>query len=271
MTSLIAWVSRDQRRFAALHVATDSRISWGSPTRRWDAGRKVFASRVTPDVWAYCGDVLFPGLVLSQLVSAGDEGLLFEEEGGVEVRHSLAVETMKASFGRRHNTPDHGFTVLHASREGEGSEAQPRLWLTTFDETSRSWTDEEKPIDEDKAGVMATLGSGAVAVRQEGHRWQASAIGGTSRAIFSAFCEALSGGSDPLSGGSPQLASIYPKRAGVTAGVLHAGELYLHGLPIQGVGRSSSIEWYDELFQRIDPVTRELRKGAARQPRPRLK
>lgn len=271
MTSLIAWISRDQRRFAALHVASDSRISWGSAARRWDAGRKVFASRVTPDVWAYCGDVLFPGLVLSQLVSAGDEGLLFEEDGGAEERHRLAVEAMKNSFHRRHHAPDHGFTILHASRDGEGADARPRLWLTTFDEKSRSWTDQERYIEDGAVGTVVTLGSGAASVKREEHRWRASAIGGTSRAIFSAFCDALAKGEDPRSGGSPQLGSIYPKRAGATAGVLHEGELYLHGLPIRELTKPSSIEWYDPLFQRIDPTTRKLREGAARQPRPRLK
>jgi hypothetical protein len=220
MTSLIAWVSRDQRRFAALHIASDSRILWGSAARRWDAGRKVFASKVTPDVWAYCGDVLFPGLVLSQLVSAGDEGLLFEQDGGAEERHRLAVEAMKNSFLRRHHAPDHGFSILHGSRDGEGSSARPRLWLTTFNEKSRSWTDEEKHIVEGEAGTVITLGSGATSVKREQRRWHESAIGGTSRAIFSAFCDALANGEDARSGGSPQLGSIYPKRAGATAGVL---------------------------------------------------
>lgn len=219
---------------------------------------------------AYCGDVLFPALVLSQLMAAHDEELLVGQDGIVDQRHDLAVEAIRSSFSRRYQAPDQSFTVVHASRSGEGASAKPRLWLTSFNMHSRSWKDEEIPIAEQQVGLVVSLGSGSVAVENENHRWEASSIGGTSRAVYGAFCEALGSGADPRSGGAPQLASIYPRKGAVSAGVLDNDNLYLHGLPIQGVTATTKIEWFDRLFQRIDPVTLMVKHGAARHARPTL-
>ena len=166
MTTLIAWTSRDQRRFAALHVATDSRISWGSSMHRWDAGRKTFASRTTPDVLAYSGDVVFPALVLSQLMSAADAGLLFAKESSAQGRHTILLDALRSSFQRRHNAPDRSFAILHASRDGEKAAGQPRLWQTSFDQKTSTWKDEQVEIEE-KAGIAAVNGSGSVALKKE--------------------------------------------------------------------------------------------------------
>ena len=268
MTSLIVWVSRDQRRFSALHVASDSRVSWEATAGRWDAGRKVFASKVTPDVWAYCGDVLFPALVLSQLVSAADHGLVLGE-GTPEVRHARAVAAMQVSFQQRMKAVELDFTILHATRQGEGRNAEPRLWRTSVAVRSRTWTDEELEIAEDHAGVVGRFGSGRVSMELASQPWSKSEVGHTSRAVYSGFCDALAGGRDPLTGGAPQLGSLFPRGAGRTSGVLHEGQLYLHGLPILEPFAAPEVEWYDRLFERIDPLTKMRLPHAARQPRPK--
>lgn len=269
MTTLIAWWSRDQERFAALHVATDSRISWGSSSRRWDAGRKVFASTTTPDICAYCGDVVFPALVLSQLTSAADQGALFSAEATAAERHEIIVDGLKTSFQRRHDAPDESFTVVHASRKGEGADAMPLLWRTTFNKDGKTWTDGPVEIDEAAPGVVMIAGSGSSALKAEALRWKESYIGGTSRSIYSAFCEAISSGSDPLSGGAPQMASLYPKGGGQTVGTFHQGQSYLHGLPLAEAANPAGFEWFDDLFQRVDPQTGAVRDGAARHAKPK--
>lgn len=268
MTSLIAWWSRDQERFSALHVASDSRISWGSALKRWDAGRKVFAPSRTPDVWAYCGDVVFPALVLSQLASAADQGVLFDPDATPAQRHAIVVNGLKASFNRRHDAPDESFTILHAAREGEGKKARPKLWRTAFTKKTSTWEDEEVEIDLNRPGVIAIAGSGSVATQAEIDRWKDSYVGGTSRAIYSAFCDAVSSGADPLSGGAPQLGSLYPKQGGRTSGAFHEDQFFLHGLPVAACANPDEIEWFDRLFQRIDPSNKQLRPGAARHARP---
>lgn len=270
MTTLVAWWSRDQNRFAALHVATDSRISWGSSSRRWDAGRKVFASATTPDIWAYCGDVVFPALVLSQLTSAADKGALFGVDATPEERHEVVVAGLKNSFQRRHDAPDENFTVVHASRAGEGKEAKPLLWRTSFNKAGRIWTDEAVEIGEAAPGIIVTAGSGSSALKAEAKRWSESDIGGTSRSIYMAFCEAISSGADPLSGGAPQMASLRPSGGGQTVGTFHEGQPHLHGLPLAAAADPDSFEWFDDLLQRVDPQTGAVKGDAARHAKPRM-
>ena len=45
-----------------IYLASDSRITWGSANRRWDAGRKLFTSDKSSHAFGYCGDVVFPSL-----------------------------------------------------------------------------------------------------------------------------------------------------------------------------------------------------------------
>jgi hypothetical protein len=67
MTLLVSWAGVDTHGTASAYIAADSRISWGNPAV-FDHGRKVYALRSSPDILGYCGDVLFPAIVLSQIV-----------------------------------------------------------------------------------------------------------------------------------------------------------------------------------------------------------
>lgn len=177
MTTLISWVSRDQRASSAIHVASDSRITWGSERNRWDAGRKVFASATTPDVFGYCGDVVFPALVLGQIASAADAGLLFPAHSTATDRHNIVLDSFKASMGRSHNAPTQAFSILHASREETAGRVMPLLWHVSYDIQGR-WGDTlVTPMD--GSGVYALHGSGAKTAKEELHRWAGTDIGGT--------------------------------------------------------------------------------------------
>src|SRR3972149_10433699 len=112
MTSLIAWVSIDQRAPSAFYLASDSRISWGSERARWDAGRKLFICRQYADVFGYCGDVVFPSLVLGQIADAADAGLLFHNKDDADRRHAKFSTAVKASFGRFHRGRELGVSSV---------------------------------------------------------------------------------------------------------------------------------------------------------------
>src|SRR5579864_7490961 len=73
MTTLVPWCSVDSRGSSALCMASDSRITWGSEVKRWDAGRKLFACKATADIFGYVGEVFFPSLVLGQITAAADD------------------------------------------------------------------------------------------------------------------------------------------------------------------------------------------------------
>jgi hypothetical protein len=68
MTLLVSWIGVDPHGTSSAYIAADSRVSWGD-VANFDHGRKVFAFRHSPDILGYCGDVLFPTMVLSQIAA----------------------------------------------------------------------------------------------------------------------------------------------------------------------------------------------------------
>lgn len=267
MTTLISWLSVDSRGPSAIYVVADSRITWGSQTRRWDSGRKVFAAS-TSDVFGYCGDVLFPSLVLGQVIDLVTRGLLWTDDTDPDERHVVLVEYLRTAFARRQNAPDQGFTVVHAARRGAGMKSEFLVWRTDYVPGARGWTDTPlHTAEHGRSHVVVTLGSGSEPLNREIENWRVSPQGGTARSLFSAFCDALEVGADPLTGGVPQIVSIDRKSRGKALGFVADGQRYIHGSPIGYSAAQESIEWVDRLFNRMSPASLARLSGAQRQVR----
>jgi hypothetical protein len=271
MTSLVAWIAVDQHAPSAFYMASDSRISWGSANARWDAGRKLFACVRHPDIFGFTGEVVFPSLVLGQIIEAADTDLIFDKNDSSNERHAKFVDAVTTSFGRRHNAPDENFQILHASRQGVGPNAQFTLWCLTFNAARRTWADSQIEVPTGRSALLATFGSGEKSVHANSLSWELSAQGGTSRAIFSAFCDSVRSGTDPKSGGVPQLIGMYHTRMPQVFGIVQEARLYFQGFPVPTGVSPDAIEWRDELFQRIDGKTLKIAKGAQRHVRPKLR
>src|ERR1700687_3128647 len=97
MTLLISWVGVDPRGTTSAYIAADSRVRWGD-LGIFDHGRKVFAFRVSPDILGYCGDVLFPSMVLSQIKEMADNGLLFSPKATCKERFEAVKEKLVQQF-----------------------------------------------------------------------------------------------------------------------------------------------------------------------------
>jgi hypothetical protein len=136
-------------------MASDSRITWGSSRRRWDAGRKLFACAYHQDIFGFIGEVIFPSLVLGQVVEAADRGLIFADlEDYPKERHEEFVETVKISFGRRHSAPDHNFQILHGARMSSGLECKFLMWLLSCSAHDQSWCDQEIVVPADHSSLI---------------------------------------------------------------------------------------------------------------------
>jgi hypothetical protein len=267
LTTLIAWIAIDQRGPSALYFATDSRVTWGSGERRWDVGRKLFSCKDSPDIFGYVGEVIFPSLVLGQLIDAADHNLLIGSDDEAESRHAMFVRTIKSSFAHRHNAPDYDFQILHATRMAAGMTATFRVWRLAYSVVARAWSDEDIRLPSDRSGLVIALGSGASSVETHDKRLVATPQGRTSRATFWAFCDALKSKIDPLSGGPPQLLGMYRTHGPKAFGILFDGRRYFQGLPLNDAIRFDGVEWRDEYFQRIDGETLQVIAGAQRHGR----
>jgi hypothetical protein len=266
MTSLIAWQGVDSRGPASFYLASDSRISWNS-SAKWDRGRKVFATRASPDLFGYCGDVLFPSLFLGQFTALSDTGSLFPPNAGPGERHAAFLASATSTFLQMPEAQQRAFTLLHCGRLGSGMSSSYHLWRI-------DWTPSAGLVDRPiqlpgHSAVVCALGSGERVVIEHNRRWQKTEVGRTSRAVFSAFCDALRSGDDPYSGGAPQLVGLYRQGEGEVFGVISGRQRHLLGLPLESSMTLDAVEWRNELFERCDPNTLTRLEGAQRHPRPK--
>ncbi|RYH00229.1 MAG: hypothetical protein EON58_00950 [Alphaproteobacteria bacterium] len=210
---------------------------------------------------------MFPSLVLGQIISAIDLQLLTASSAEAEERNAVIVDFIQSSHRRRRNVPEQDFIILHIYRSHVWPSTQYRVWTIGYSASENMWSCDEIELPTATA-VVVTLGSGARTAKAYTTRWAASDAGGTSRAIFSAFCDALSSGEDRLSGGMPQLNALYTEGSPRPLGVVENNQLFLHGLPIKWSGALANIEWCDRLFNRLDPLTMKQASGARRFARP---
>ncbi len=158
-------------------------------------------------------------------------------------------------------------SVLYAWRDSHKAFALAQL---DYDGTDWSSTIYTLPATSD---VVVALGSGATKLSGPKQLWAKSEAGGTSRVVFSAFCDHLSSGADPKTGGAPQLVSLYRDSGVVQAvGVVWDQQLYLAGAKVAIAPLAPSqphVEWRDRLFQRCDPATGQALSGAQVHARPR--
>lgn len=255
MTSFVAWVGVDSRGPSSVYLASDSRISWGKDVV-WDYGRKLFASQRSPELLGYVGDVLFPSLVLGQLTSAIDIGSLLDGAASPSEKWTRIQAGIKQSFGAFPLSERRSFTVVYATRELEGKNCRFYVFTLSWDVVA-SWSEAAIPIPS-ISDNLSVLGSGAGIIQRWKQRWDSSSQGGTSRAVFSAFCDALHSGEDLLTGGAPQLVGLYRQGPGRAIGIVYKSKPFVFGLQTTAAHAPGGLEWRNTLFERCDPTGRVL-------------
>jgi hypothetical protein len=266
MTTLVSWLGVDQRGPSSLYFASDSRFTWDSSTK-WDYGRKLFASRSRPEILAYCGDVLFSSQVLGQALQLIDGELLYGASVAPTQRLASLQQFLQESFKHYPASQRRSFSVIYGARIGAGMGST--FYVGQIDWTpSNQWStlDWQLPV---KSSVISKLGTGYASFSDAFQRWQGSDVGGTSRAVYSAFCDHLKSNRDPASGGAPQLVGLYREGSAMTIGVVFGGERWISGACVKGRAGRDDVEWRDELFQRCDGNTLSPLVGAQRHARPR--
>jgi hypothetical protein len=246
--------------------ASDSRITWLDGSA-WDRGRKLFASRRRPHILGYCGDVLFPVQTLGQITEMIDANLIADGQDCIEECFDRVVSITKAALESYPLAAKRRFDLLYCIREGESVPSRFHLRQITFVPdappliTSITMPSRSEPV--------AILGSGAAAVSARINKWAASDVGGTSRAVFSAFCDSLRLGDDVRSGGPPQVVGMWRKASPQTFGMIWDRRRYFYGTEVEGTARLNELRWYNELFEICDPYTLARKVDAQPQPRPR--
>lgn len=267
MTLLVSWIGADTHGTASAYIAADSRISWGNAAN-FDYGRKVFALQHSPDILGYCGDVLFPTMVLSQVSEMADRGLLFPPKPSCKERYELIKETIVHQF---HKYPmmvkgivADVFQIIHISRDMDDNlkfECRLIEWSR-----SKGWSGKEIAMPS-HSDILFVLGSGAKEFNNNLNRYNEAPDRGTSRSVFHCFCDTLFNVKDIGCGGAPQLVGIYrkPNSTAITFGIIKDKVRYFLGSQIDNNVNFSCIEWRNDFFEICDGRTMKKLKEAQSQ------
>jgi len=269
LTTLLAWVGADQRGPASLRIASDSRISWsanGTVLRKWDFGRKVFASRNEADVIGYCGDSFFPTQTLSQIIDLIDSGVFFSNGASPEEKVELIVTALELAADGYPAAEKREFSILFGTRFGSGMKSEFRTYTAAFAAGKSSCVNELKIPP--RSQRLIALGSGKDKLEPYLQRWATSDVGGTSRSIFSSFCDFLRSHEDAQTGGPPQLVGLFRQGPGRPFGIVWDEKLYLMGMAMPRQSASVTFDCYNDLFELCSAVTLSRVEGAQRQPTP---
>lgn len=266
MTTLIAWLGVDPRGPTSAYIASDSRLSNDQGT--WDNCRKVFAARTRPEMFGYCGSVMFPSQVLGQLIDVIDLGLLDRAKSSAE-KCDLIQWHLDESFSSSCTALSRqGFSIVYISRLGEFMESAFTAieWQWSF---TNGWIRSELELPT-RSGVIAARGTGAAAVNRWIELWRKadSKLTGTTRLIHSALADSIKSKQDEKSGGPPQIAGIYRRGAAQTFGVVHKGTTTVAGLPVDGKALDGLLPWRNDLFEVCSGASRQRLPDAAVHTRP---
>ena len=270
MTLLVSWVGVDTHGPASVYIAADSRVTWGA-CAHYDHGRKVFACRNSADIFGYCGDVLFPSMVLAQIVETADAGLLFEPDSPPSRRAEVVTAKLIEQFSAYPHDVDgivSGSTiqVIHAAR----SEKKPSFECSLLTWTkANSWNKNIVNLPK-HSDVLFSRGSGATNFQQRYKKYQKGPNADTSRNVFHCFCDSLMNSGVPSVGGAPQLAGLIRKSESVGRhfGIITGGHRYLLGTRVNELSNFDRIEWRNEKFEVCDGKTLERKPNSQPQPNP---
>jgi len=125
----------------------------------------------------------------------------------IDIKQIKIFESIKSSFDNLPRQQRRKFTVVYGTKNGDNMAVKFGICKISWDIDS-DWEIEALSLPT-KSDLIDVLGSGKIAVNKWYDKWKRSDIKGTSRSVFSAFCDALMSGDDPQSGGAPQLVGIY--------------------------------------------------------------
>lgn len=266
MTLIISWIGvddkKDGKEISSIYLASDSRYSWGN-TKNYDYGIKVFGSSKYPEIFGFCGDVLFPSIILGQIIPQVDNGLLINENDNIKIKNEKIFNYIKTSLEKYpKDFLRSSFTILHASRYKKTF----KLFKITYD-TNNGLINKEINLPKISTKVYSG-GSGAKEFNENWLNWESEKHNDyrTSRAVYHCLDKTLKTLKDPLTGGLPQIIGLYRNKNARLFGITENKKKYIFGKESSEDINSKKIEWRNENFERINPETLKIFEGAQRQP-----
>lgn len=266
MTLIVSWIGVDDKKdgksIASIYFASDSRYSWGNEGK-YDYGIKVFGSSRHPEIFGFCGDVLFPSIVLGQMISQIDLGLLIQDADSGELKNKKVFNFIKSSFEKYPKDKIvETFTILHATRINKNFKC-----YRTFYNSDKKLDNKEIELPNISTKIYCG-GSGESDFNKNWLEWNKSKHNNfrTSRGVYHCLNKTLRETKDPKTGGLPQIVGLYRNKNARLFGIIANNKKYIYGKESFDDINSTKIEWRNENFERMNPETLKILEGAQRQP-----
>jgi len=268
MSLVVSWIGVDTHGITSAYIVGESRFSWRN-NYFYNYGKKVFASNLYPEIFGYAGDVLFPSIVLSQIIEMIDTEVLFDKDMSCCQKNKAVFEKLCHAFSNYPVEVTAGsIQIIHITRE-TSFDKYPNFYSYSmkWSGAATGWQFSNMKLP-DESGLLYVLGSGGREFHDNYSRYQLGLNKNTSRNVFHCFIDTLVNINDKYCGGPPQLVGIYRKPNSVAKnfGIIHQNKRFFLGAEVPTVSYFDKIEWRNELFELCDGNTKKALAKAAKQP-----
>ena len=273
MTLMIAWAGLDckpkKKAIASIYFAADSRYTW-STGKINDFGQKVFGCISSPEIFALCGDVRFPKMIIQKSIRLIDENHIFGEtetaDGKAQKIGNLIRENL-ADYDKELIVQD--FHVFFGTR----AKGNFHAFRYDYSKTKNQLCMSEVPLPTEHSDIVLCEGTGKEDFRKHWQYYNEKNINHrTSRAVYQCMYETLSMTEEKTVGRIPQLSGLYREGNCRFFGIVNNGKRYYFGtdgikeISDKEIGGLPQVEWRNHCFEITDPHTMKLREGAQPQP-----
>lgn len=207
--------------------------------------------------------MLFPSIILGQIIPQIDNGILLDNSDNAEIKSNKIfyyIRTSLDSYPKPFIVDN--VTILHGTR----FEKSFKLYKIHLG-ADRQLHKEEIPLGNISTKVFSG-GSGANEFDKNWLQWESEKHNDyrTSRAVYHCLYQTLKNIKDPRTGGLPQIVGLYRNKNARLFGIVENEKKYIYGKESSEDINSTSIEWRNENFERMNPETVKILEGAQRQP-----
>lgn len=269
MTLLVSWAAVDTHGVASVYLMADSRLSWDT-LGNFDYSRKIFSFYNSPDIIGYCGDALFPSIVLSQVVDMGNRNILFPGNIDCKDKFNIILQSIKNQFDlypKRKEIFGKSIQFLYLTRDLNSTKFY--CYFFTWSKENE-WTTEIIAMPTYHSELLKVLGSGGREfIQNYNTRYKFGENSNTSRNIYHCFFDTIQLVKDKYCGGTPQLSRIIrkPGSPANAIGVITNDKRYFLGAELNNnLIDYNNISWVNDLFEISDGNTMKKLPAAQSQP-----
>lgn len=267
MSLVIAWIGIDTHGITSAYIASESRVSWNGK-KYYDACKKVFHSSKYPEIVGYCGDVLFPSLVINAIMNSIDNGMLFGPTDGALKRYE---KFKKLLFNEFHKYPKEymcdSFELVYINKEVS------RINYPSFHAYRIGWKKKtgfysRRIVLPKESDVICVMGSGENEYRNNYANMQKGRNKHTSRNVYHCLNITLDTSKEVTIGGPPQLVGIYrkPESNAMAFGIIYNRKRYYNSLSVGKVRDIENVQWRNARFEICNGGSKIKKGNAHAQP-----